>query len=460
LPRNSGHDHLVRLTFLRLIAVGLLFAAAAATADSPAVLVAVGDVTSTSAVLWTRGTAEGDLAVEYGPAGHAAAKAMIAVTAASDLTGKLRLTGLTPATRYAYRVQSAGTTASGEFSTAPAPEATARVRVLWSGDLGGGAFCRPRNGEYKIFRAMAASRPDFFLFVGDTIYADHRCGGPDVVPGVDFVASTLAEYRTKHRYNREDPAAAAFYASAAVMPIWDDHEVRNDFSGRNEPLTPIGRQAFLDYWPILPPAEEPGRLYRSARWGRLLDVFVLDTRQYRSPNTQPDGPGKTMLGATQRRWLLDGVVASSATWKVIVTSVPLSVPTGRADRHDSWSNASILGVPDENSTGFAVERDAILKTLRDRGVKNVIFLAADVHHAELIRHHPAAGFSVYEFIAGPLSAPQGRPRFLDQGLNPRSLFARGGVNNFGEITIERELLTVRIIDDDGQVLFTHAMAPE
>ena len=101
-----------------------------------------------------------------------------------------------------------------------------------------------------------------------------------------------------------------------------------------------------------------------------------------------------------------------------------------------------------------------MRALRDRAVKNVVFIAADVHHAELIRHHPTSSFSFHEFIAGPLSAPPGRPRPLDQALNPRSLFARGGVNNFGEITVERDLLTVRIIDDDGKMLFTHAIGPE
>ncbi len=456
MPRSPATYHT-----LRLIGVALLAAAASVAAAAPAVLVAVGEVTPTSAVLWMRGAGAGSVTIAYGPAGAPPASTVsVAVTSATDLTGQVKLSGLAPGTRHAYRVQSHGATADGEFVTAPAPDAPARVRFVWSGDLGGGKLCRPLEGGYKIFRAMAASRPDFFLFVGDTIYADHRCGGPDVVPGTDFVATTLRGYHTKHRYNREDPAAAAFYASTAVLPIWDDHEVRNDFSGRDEPLMPTGRQAFLDYWPIAPPAEEPGRLYRQFRWGRLLEVFILDTRQYRSSNRDPDGPGKTMLGAAQRRWLLDGVTASSATWKVIVSSVPLSVPTGPPAAHDSWSNASIFGVPEDNTTGFAFERDFILRAFRDRAVKNVVFLAADVHHAELIRHHPTPGFSFYEFIAGPLSATQGRPRALDQGLNPRSLFARGGVNNFGEITVEPNLLSVRIIDDDGGALFTHAMGPE
>ncbi len=422
-------------------------------------LVSVGDVTATAAVLWARGVSAGVVGVEYGPAAdRLAGNVTLRVASREDLTGKAHLTGLRPATRYAYRARSREAAATGEFVTAPAPDASAPVRLLWSGDLGSGRFCRPADRGYRIFSAMARRRPDFFLFVGDTVYADHRCSGPDVVAGADFVATTLADFRRKHLYNRQDPALRAFLAGTSVYAIWDDHEVRNNFAGPSEPLMPVGRQAFLEYWPILPPGEEPTRLYRAFRWGRLLEVFILDTRQYRSANTELDGPAKTMLGPAQRRWLIEGVTASTAVWKLVVTSVPLSVPTGRTN-HDSWSNASVWGIPEEKPTGFTVERDAILHAFRERDVRNLVFIAADVHHAEVIRLRPAPGFTVHEFIAGPLSATHGRPRILDMALNPQSLFALAGVNNFGEVIVEPAHLTVRIIDEDGTELFTHKITP-
>jgi alkaline phosphatase D len=166
-----------------------------------------------------------------------------------------------------------------------------------------------------------------------------------------------------------------------------------------------------------------------------------------------------MLGAPQRQWLVDGVAASTAVWKVVVSSVPLSIPTGRPQARDSWSSASVFGLPQEGA-GFATERDAILRAFRERGVRNLVFVVADVHYAELIRHHPWLDFSFHEFVAGPLAAGFGRPRPLDQGLGPRSLFARGGVFTFGEVTILPEHLTVRIVDAAGTVLFTHTVGPE
>jgi alkaline phosphatase D len=423
-------------------------------------LVTVGDVTATSAVVWARAPLAGDVAVEVVAGdGPVVATARIPVTRAGDLTGKVRVMGLAPGTAHRVRVQAGAAAVAASFRTAPADHQPARVAFVWSGDLGSSGHCRREDGGYPIFAALARQAADFFLFVGDTVYADHRCAGPGLVPGAGFVAATLDGYRAKHRYNREDAGVQAFYRRTPVYAIWDDHEVRDNFAGTAEPLMPLGRQAFLEYWPIVPPADEPGRLYRRFRWGKLLEVFILDTRQYRRPNQEPDGPGKTMLGAAQRRWLIDGVAASGAIWKVVVSSVPLSVPTGR-DGRDSWSSAGGDGRPQESATGFATERDAILAALRDRGVKNLVVLAADVHHAEVIRHHPTVAFSLHEFIAGPLSARPGRPRPLDASLGPRSLFARGGVANFGSVAIEPASLTVRLLDEAARVLFTHAVVPE
>ena len=431
---------------------------AAADAD---ILVSTGDVTPTTAVVWMRGEQPGTVAVSYGVTEAAASRTerAVAVTAGSDLTGKLRLTGLTPATRYTVRVSQAQARADAEFVTAPAPDTLARVAFIWSGDLGGGGYCRPQDGGYRIFRPMRDRRADFFVFVGDTIYADVPCDRPGVVPGAAFRARTLAEYRARHRYQLEDAPLQALLRATSVYAIWDDHEVRNDFSGPHDPLMPVGRQALVDYWPIATPTDEPTRLYRRFRWGRLLELFVLDTRQYRSRNTDTDGAAKTMLGAAQKRWLLDAVSASTALWKVVVTSVSLSIPTGRPDARDSWTGVSPFGLP-QDGAGFVVERDAILTELRKRHVKNLVFVTADVHHAEIIRHEPAPSWVFHELVAGPLSATTGRPRPLDVSLNPRSLFGRGGAFNFGEVVVEPAQLTARLIDDTGAVMFTYVIKPE
>jgi alkaline phosphatase D len=267
---------------------------------------------------------------------------------------------------------------------------------------------------------------------------------------VDYIAKTLGEFHGKHRYNRSDPALQAFFRATSVFATWDDHEVRNNFSGTTEPLMPVGLQALLDYWPIQGPPEEPRRLYRSLRWGRHLEAFILDTRQYRSDNAEPDGPGKTMLGATQREWLLQGLAGSDATWKIVVTSVPLGMFTG-GRYSDSWSGANLFGFSRTTGTGFVYERDLILRSIRGLGVRNVVFVSGDVHHAELIRHEPLPGFVVHELIAGPLAARQGYPRFLDRSLNSRSLGSLGFTPNFGELVVDGSALQARIFDASDSV---------
>src|SRR2546430_9782145 len=100
------------------------------------------------------------------------------------------------------------------------------------------------------------------------------------------------------------------------------------------------------------------------------------------------------------------------------------------------------------------------RQLRERGVTTLVFLAADVPPAELARLHPTPAWSFHEFVAGPLSAGLGRPRPLDEGLNPRSLFATARVNNFGEIVIEPGTLAVRLMGEDGSMLGSHTLGAE
>ena len=132
------------------------------------------------------------------------------------------------------------------------PDAKSHVPVTfaWSGDLGGQQRCRRGAAGYPIFDVMRAQQLDFFLFLGDTIYSDDLCPSPPNEPGADFQATTLAEYRARHRYQRGAVALRRFLDIVPVYVIWDDHEVRNDFAGPFDSQMPAGRQALREYWPI------------------------------------------------------------------------------------------------------------------------------------------------------------------------------------------------------------------
>lgn len=423
--------------------------------------VATGDVTSGSALVWFRTAGPARASVEWAAeeGGSSGRTAEVTTIRERDFTATVRLEGLSPATLYRYRVMTAGLqdadrfqeAASGRFRTAAAPDAPETVTFVWSGDLGGQQRCRQEPHGYAIFDQILRRRPAFAILVGDLIYGDDHCPAPPNAPGSEFLASTLDEYRVKHRYQRGDPALRRVLAAVPVYPIWDDHEVRNNFSGPYERKMPDGRRAFLDYWPVATPPEDPHRLYRHIRRGADLELFILDTRQYRSRNAEPDGPRKTMLGTAQRDWLLKALTDSTATWKVIVTSVPLSNTksgTRLAPGNDSWA-------PAMDGTGFQAELRLIVDRIVTRRIRNVVWLTADVHYAQVHAYDPDGDGrdDFLEFICGPLSAEPGRPVLPSPALRPTTLYSGGGFFNFGALTVDRMRLRLEIVDEVGGTRF-------
>lgn len=449
--------------------------------------IASGDVTDHTAVIWTRtdgprvvqaewweeqGSPTGDSVQDRVQAQHppevgaGQTTALQATSAADDYTVKVLVTGLRPSTRYRYRFWAAAGDATGAFRevakpseegtfrTAPLSTEHSPITLLWSGDLGGQGRCRAGSEEYPIFDRMRNRRADAMLFLGDTVYGDEICSAPPNVAGSSFAAQTADQYRAKHRYQRGAASLRRFLAETPVLAIWDDHEVRNNFSGPYDSLMPAGRQALLEYWPIGAPQDDPTRLYRKFRYGADVELFILDTRQYRSRNSDPDGPEKTMLGTKQRDWLLQGLSESTATWKVIVTSVPLSNSRKggslRAPGHDSWARAA-------DGTGFEHELRMIVETMVTKDIRNVVWLAADVHYVQANAYDPSGDGEpdFHEFIAGPLSADPVRPVAPAPTFRPTTLFSDSGYFNFGVVTADRHRLQVQIVDAEGTVRHTH-----
>ncbi|MBX3303850.1 MAG: alkaline phosphatase D family protein [Nitrospira sp.] len=435
--------------------------------------VAIGDVSPERALLWLRTDGPASVQIEWAPLSlwERASKLATVVapvprmmsiptTPETDYTLTIPLEGLSPATRYRYHVlidstdqttkqRSAGLAAKGEFTTLPDEKTSAAVTFAWSGDLGGQGQCRQGVRGYPIFDVIQQHNPDFFLFLGDTIYGDHLCPSPPNEPGADFSATTLQTYRERHRYQRGAEALQRFLKTVPVYVIWDDHEVRNNFSGPFDAQMPVGRQALREYWPIASPDEDPHRMYRSVRYGADLELFILDTRQYRSRNEDQDGPDKTMLGSSQLRWLLDGLRRSMATWKVIVTSVPLSVMKGGVG-NDGWG-------ADSKGIGFERERQVIVDAILGQRIRNVVFLAGDVHWVQANAYDPDQDGTIdfHEFMVGPLSARPGRLTPASEGLHPTRLVNESGYRNFGLVRVTKTSFDVTVMDDAGDTRFSH-----
>jgi alkaline phosphatase D len=438
---------------------------------------AVGDLTSHSAELWLKTDGPKHVLVEWASVEawkKISAMASVQSPAArtppvltgpeTDFTLTVSFENLTPHTRYRYYVRVTDpdqgergsrehVAAQGEFTTLADAAVSAPVTFAWSGDLGGQDRCRQGGDGYPIFNQIRQQKPDFFIFLGDTIYGDSVCRSPPNEPGSNFIATTLANYRAKHHYQRGAAALRRFLESVPVYVTWDDHEVKNNFAGPFEPQMAAGRQAFREYWPIHKEPTDPHRLYRRIHNGSDLEIFLLDTRQYRSRNADPDGPAKTMLGAEQLQWLLEGLAASTATWKVIVTSVPLSVPKGGGPTvpgYDGWAGGA-------DGTGFERERQVIVDAILEQRIANVVFLGGDIHWVLAAAYDPnqdgMADF--HEFVSGPLSAYHGRLTALSSALHPTTLINEGGYDNFGMASVTPEAFEVSILDDSGKTRFLY-----
>lgn len=437
--------------------------------------IAVGDITAQRALVWLRTDGPASVQIEWATVSRwerasklaavmapVSRTASITTTAETDYTLIIPLDDLIPATRYRYHVLvgsvdqsvrrlSTTLAAMGEFTTLPDDKTSTMVTFAWSGDLGGQKRCRQGVGGYPIFDIIRRQHPDFFLFLGDTIYSDDICPSPPNEPGADFKATTLQTYRVRHRYQRGAEALQRFLRTVPVYVIWDDHEVRNDFAGPYDEQMPAGRQALREYWPIASPEEDPYRMYRSVRYGADLELFILDTRQYRSRNEDRDGPFKTMLGDAQLKWLLDGLWASTAIWKVIATSVPLSVEKGGLG-NDGWGS-------EPTGTGFGRERQVIVDAILGQKIKNVVFLAGDVHWVQANAYDPNQDgvIDFHEYMVGPLSARPGRLAAASDELHPLRLVNESGYQNFGLVRVTKDAFEVTVVDEAGTKRFSHVV---
>jgi len=463
----------------------------------------VSEVTPERAILWARGEGPGSLRVVLDGGGRRH-RARRALSRDADHVAKIRFTGLTPGADHAYRAwivapdeeDAAGfrppegdpNLVQGTFTTPPPPDEPRAVTFAFGGDLAGQNVCRDEERGFPVFDAVADADPAFFLALGDMIYADYPCWFVgkylnEQVRGPKTPATSLADYRRIWAYTRSDPTFRKLLRRTVYVAGWDDHEFVNDVSPGNDVLPehaagvhlfPLGRRAFREQHPIVAAPGAGQGIYRSFRWGAHLETFILDTRTFRAPNDQPDTgeAPKSMLGDAQRRWLVDGLTGSDATWKVVATSVPLSIPTGDEGARDGWAD-------DDGETGFERELVGILRALAEAGVANLVFLTADVHFATVFRYRPFPEdhpeFRFHEVVVGPLSAGLFPRQALDETLDPERRFFLGpdepeALESFlqalpwmtfgrAEIT-ERGVLDLAVVSADGTVRYAFPLIPE
>ncbi|MEX2114711.1 MAG: alkaline phosphatase D family protein [Pirellulales bacterium] len=348
-----------------------------------------------------------------------------------DFTTQFALDGLQPATNYQVRVESRGTggapgiTIDGRFRTAPRADDPRRVVFTAATCFGNDDQDSP--GGFKIYGSMLALDPDFFVHLGDIIYYDELAK-----------TAELARYHWQRMYGW--PGTVAFHRQVASFFVKDDHDtLRNDCWPTMK--TPYmheftfrqGQAIFREQTPM-------GRLtYRTQRFGKDLQIWLVEGRDFRMPNDMPDGPEKTIWGAAQKQWFKETVAASDATFRILFTPTPLVGPD-REQKRDNHANS-----------GFRHDGNELRKFLADQS--NVVSICGD-RHWQYASMDPAT--RLREYSVGPASDEHAggweqedyRPDFH------RFLRVAGG---FLSGTVQRTpagpTLTLRHHDVDGVVTF-------
>ncbi|MEX2237582.1 MAG: alkaline phosphatase D family protein [Dehalococcoidia bacterium] len=380
--------------------------------------VASGAITDGAAVLWTRINAA---AIIRGQVSRnpdftdIKAEAELTPLEEDGFTVHWFVNALSANRVYFYRfLADDGASPVGRLRTAPPREEEAPLRFAFSGDSDG---TRDADGnapynDFEVLDAAAADDLSFFLYGGDTIYSDS--------PLAPEVARTTDEYRAKYLENRGYGATRNLLSRAPVFAMFDDHEFGNDFEGEDfdSERYAAGYRAYRDYWPaegepatwrsVTSPADAPPA-YRSFRWGKLAEFYLVDARSFRSrdagdqcrlPNGDLDflpslgregvGPDlsglrlvagypaqtgqdcldliasteRTVLGEAQLRWLKEGLEGSGATFKFVFTGQPIQQLF--VNPYDRWE-------------GYEAERRELLEFIGERRIRNVIFLSTDLH---------------------------------------------------------------------------------
>lgn len=263
---------------------------------------------------------------------------------------RFEIAGLTPDTTYWYAVArdediAADIEPDGKFRTFP--EGAATFTFAFSA-------CAETGSNADVFHTIREEAPLFFLSTGDFVYADIEENETDL-------------FREAFDITLTSPAQSALYRSVPIAYIWDDH----DFGPNNSDRTSPGREAAQKNYRALVPhyslagLDDDGAIAQTFTVGRARFIMT-DNYSYRDPDDAPDGPEKTMLGAAQKDWLKQELLASNGTYPVIV-----------------WVNSQPwISVPGSDGDGwgpFATEREEISRFIVDNDIRGLVMLSGDAH---------------------------------------------------------------------------------
>jgi alkaline phosphatase D len=332
------------------------------------------------------------------------------------------------------------------------------------------------SGYFTALRGLAAEGVDLWLHLGDYIY-ENAGTGPVRSQGTSEIF-TLDDYRNRYGTYKTDPDLQAAHHAAPVVPVWDDHEVDNNYAdevGANGQTAEqilarrtAGYRAWFEHLPVRlsPPSGPDLKIYRRFSWGDLATFHMLDGRQYRDPapcggeiaSDCPDrvGSGRSMLGAEQLAWLKDGLASSDAVWDVVgQQTVFAPLPFGPFHNLDQWD-------------GYPEDRQRVWESLRRR--PNPVIVTGDIHAGGVAHlHHdledPTTERVGTELVGTSVSStfPEDLVDAAEGLVSPLPWVEYANARQRGytvvDLTAERMVATFKVVSDtsvpDGTISVAH-----
>ncbi len=322
--------------------------------------------------------------------------------AEADYSNQFHLNDLKAARRHFYRVEfrensDSPSSFSATHSFVTAPVADQRAPVMFHLTT-----CQDIHGE-STYRPMIEQRPDFCISAGDTVYYDGQGLARNVPQAWQayqkmFGLPTMKEYYQNvggyfmkddhdYRFNDADP----YMKGKWVTEKKADPQARYTETKGNQKLDVAwlsheeGIRVFKQVFPM------GEKTYRTVRWGKGVQIWMVENRDFRSPNNMEDGPEKSIWGKEQKKWLMDTLVASDADYRIIISPNPIIGPD-RLMKGDNHANLN----------GFWHEAQEFLNWLKDKELKNVIIMNGD-RHWQYHSIDKRNGRSTHEFSCGPTS---------------------------------------------------------
>ncbi|KAA3605220.1 MAG: alkaline phosphatase [Planctomycetota bacterium] len=367
----------------------------------------------------------GEVRILYWPARDESKKKStpwLAVDLNQDFTRSFTLKNLAPGTRYSLQAEGrplgssdASSRVEGGFFTAPSADTEAPIRFAI---VTGQEYAR-RDSPFghKIYPVMQKLNLHFFVHTGDIEYYDK----PD--PYADTIE--LARFKWNRIYAM--PYQRSFHNLTASYFMKDDHDTLKNDCWPGQSYGDLRWEQGLALFREQVPMSEQS--YRTFRWGKDLQIWLMEGRDFRSPNTMPAGPEKTIWGKAQKQWFFDTVSQSDATFRIVISPTPILGPD-RSHKNDNHSNR-----------GFRHEGQQIRTFLGKQ--KNTLVLCGD-RHWQYVSKDPETG--VREYSCGPTSdAHAGGFKESQRSPMHQYLKVRGG---FLAVSIER-------VEGIPQVALTH-----